>query len=219
VFEIGVGKAVLAYFLGSFVSLVSIVNPLSKIPLFASLTVGVPREVRLSAARRACMYAFAILTVSLFAGGVILEGFGISTGALRIAGGLTVLVVGYRMLFQPPDPAHVQVHDTPGADIAFFPLALPGISGPGSIAVVIGISTEITDIRLVANKAIAYGATVASIACVCVIVWIALRSAHQASRLLGPQGLDALSRLMGFLLICIGVQFIGSGVRSFVAGF
>lgn len=209
-------KALLAYFLGGLVSLLTITNPVSKIPLFLALTGDMDRRKRSDQARRACVYAFVVLSVSLFGGVFILETFGISYGALRIAGGLTVLTVGYRMLFQDadggalPSPAH--------RDIAFFPLAMPGISGPGAIAAVMGIATEIAELKTGGQRLLAYTATVGSIITTCFIVWITLHSAQWVSRLIGPEGLNAATRMMGFLLICIGVQFVGSGVRSFIAG-
>jgi multiple antibiotic resistance protein len=209
-------KAFFAYFLGSLVSLLTITNPVSKIPLFLALVGDMDQVKRDDQARKACLYAVVILTVSLFGGVLILETFGISYGALRVAGGLTVLTVGYRMLFQDPEsaalpsPAH--------RDIAFFPLAMPGISGPGAIATVIGIATEIAELKTGGQRAIAYAATVSSIVATCFIIWLTLHSAKWVSRLIGQEGLNAATRMMGFLLICIGVQFVASGVRSFVAG-
>lgn len=215
-FDILLHKYFIAFLLGSFVSLITIINPASKIPLFVSLTRHFAPAKRRYVASRACMYAFGILTVSLFAGGLILDGFGISPGALRIAGGLVVAVVGYRMLFVSSD-AHqtMQAHHP---NVAFFPLALPGISGPGAIAVVIGFSTEIAELKGPFQQAMAYAGSVVSILISCVIVWLVLRSATRIARWLGDDGTEALTRLMGFLLICIGVQFIGSGVRTFIAG-
>ena len=209
-------KSFFAYFFGSFVGMVTIANPLSKFALFTSLTSSMPREVRLSNARRACLYAFAMIVVLLFAGGYIMEAFGISYGALRIAGGITVGLMGYRMLFAPGE---APVPPRPGTeDVAFFPLAFPGIAGPGMIALAIGISSEIAEIRSVATKSIAYGATVLSAAAVCMVIWLVFRSSRPFTRLVGEQGMDAITRLMGFMLICIGVQFIGSGIRTFIAG-
>ena len=209
-------KTSVAFFLGGLVSLLTITNPLSKIPLFLALTSNMEANMRREQARKACLYAFVILTVSLFAGVFILQGFGISYGALRIAGGLTVAIVGYRMLFQGPD---IRLATGDGThSIAFFPLALPGISGPGAIAVVIGISTEIAELSGGVQQALAYAGTVLSILITCVVMWLVLRSARIVSRLVGSEGMDALSRLMGFLLICIGVQFVGSGIRTFMSG-
>jgi len=210
-------KTFVSFFLGGLVSMLTITNPLSKIPLFLSLTTGMDSHASYQQARKACIYAFTILVVSLFAGVFILEGFGISYGALRIAGGLTVAVLGYRMLFQSQDASKPAPHIAK-REIAFFPLALPGISGPGAIAVVIGISTEIAELRSGVQQVLAYSGTVSSIVLTCFLIWLLLRSAQYVSKIIGEAGMEAMSRLMGFLLVCIGVQFIGSGVRTFIAG-
>lgn len=209
-------KSFLAFLLGSYVSLIAVINPASKIPLFVSLTSHMQGPRRRRVASKACLYALTILVVSLFAGGLILDGFGISYGALRIAGGLVVAVVGYRMLFgSAVDAAAVHAQRS---NVAFFPLALPGISGPGTIATVIGLSTEIAELGSAQQRLLAYSGSLLSIFLACLTMWLVLRSATRLSRLLGQDGTEALTRLMGFLLICIGVQFIGSGVRTFVAG-
>ena len=205
-----------SFFLGSFFSLVTIINPPSAIPLFNALSAPLDERGADRLARDASVYVFAILTVSLFAGGLILASFGISYGALRIAGGIVVAVLGHGMLFGRDE------RGTPEAGAArnpaFFPLALPGISGPGSIAVIIGISTEIREIGGWADTLIAWTATVAAIVCASLLTWLVLRSARSISNRLGPNGIEVMTRLMGFLLICIGVQFVASGIRTFVSG-
>ena len=95
---------------------------------------------------------------------------------------------------------------------------MPGISGPGSIATVIGIATEIAELHTGGERFLAYAGTVGSIVVTCFAIWLTLHSAQYVSRLIGRDGLNAATRMMGFLLICIGVQFIGSGIRSFIAG-
>jgi multiple antibiotic resistance protein len=204
------------FFLGGLVGLMSISNPLSKIPLFVSLTGDMTRRDREAVARKACFYGFALLVFTLFFGVFILEAFGISYGALRIAGGLTVALLGYRMLF---GYGYVGLAAKPGqGNIAVFPLALPAISGPGAIAVVIGISTEIAELKTAALKAAAYAGTVSSILLTCLAIWLTFRTARALSKAMGPDAMEAITRIMGFLLVCIGVQFVASGVRSFVAG-
>jgi len=209
-------KTLVAFFLGGLVSVLTIINPLSKIPLFLALTSGMDAHTTRIQARKACVYAFSILVVSLFAGVFILQAFGISQGALRMAGGLTVAILGYRMLFQTQDAQPAPHVDR--ADIAFFPMALPSISGPGAIAVVIGISTEIAELGSGIQRVQAYVGTVSSILLSCYLVWLTLHSAGYISRLIGRAGMEVMTRLMGFLLVCIGVQFIGSGLRTFIAG-
>jgi multiple antibiotic resistance protein len=204
------------FFLGSLLSVIAIVNPLSKIPLFLSVTSSLERRERNAVAWRACMYGFAILTGALLGGVWVMSAFGVSFAALRIAGGLTLVMLGYRMLFES---RYVLSSSTGGGgNIAFFPLALPGISGPGAIAAVVGISTEIAGLGKLADKTAAYLGAISSIAIVCVVVWLTMRSARTVSRVMGRDGIDVLNRLMGFLLVCIGVQFVGSGIRAFIAG-
>lgn len=207
-------RLVVSFFLGGLVSLSTITNPLSKIPVFLSLSADLEGSVADQEARRACFYGFLLMTGGLFAGVFILEAFGISFGALRIAGGLTVALIGYRMLFGTGDSAPVGG----GASFAFFPLAMPGIAGPGALATVIGISSEIAELSGGMRRLIAYGATVASIAATCLLIWLVLRSARWVSRRLGSEGINVVTRLTGFLLVCIGVQFVASGIRSFIAG-
>ncbi len=204
------------FFLGGLVGLLSISNPLSKIPLFVSLTEDMSARDRAKVARKACFYGFAILTFTLFFGVFILQAFGISFGALRIAGGLTIAALGYRMLF---GYGYVGLTSKGGQrNIAVFPLALPAISGPGAIAVVIGVSTEIAELKTTVNQVVAYAGAVASILLTCILIWLTLRSARFISKVTGPDAMEATTRLMGFLLVCIGVQFVASGTRTFIAG-
>ena len=204
------------FFLGGLVGLMSISNPLSKIPLFVSLTEDMPERERRAVARKACLYGFALLTFTLFFGVFILGAFGISYGALRIAGGLTVALLGYRMLFG--DGYAGLTLKGKRKNVAVFPLALPAISGPGAIAVVIGVSTEIAEMKTYINQIVAYAGAVSSILVTCIAIWLTLRSARFISNITGPDAMEATTRLMGFLLVCIGVQFVGSGVRTFIAG-
>lgn len=128
----------LQYLFGGFVSLIVITNPLSKIPLFISLTQGMSLDVRKKQANWSCYYAAAIMLVSLAAGNLLLVFFGISYGALRISGGFVVGIIGYQMLFGSRDQGGAPVVRRDKDDYSFFPIAMPGISGPGTIAVVIG---------------------------------------------------------------------------------
>ncbi|OHX13513.1 MarC family NAAT transporter [Chromobacterium sphagni] len=208
----------LQFLFGGLLSLITITNPLSKIPLFITLTREMSVSGRDSQARRACVFAAAIMVVSLLAGNLIMAAFGISYGALRIAGGFVVAVLGYRMLFLSQDPGQTPKQSGEREDYAFFPLAMPGISGPGTIAVVIGISTEIAELATLPAKALAFAMTFSAIGLTCVGMWLTLKSSLLISERLGRGGREVMTRLMGFLLICIGVQFVGSGIRTFMAG-
>ena len=207
----------LQFLFGGLLSLISITNPLSKIPLFITLTREMSDSARDNQARRACLFAAVIMVVSLLAGNVIMSAFGISYGALRISGGFVVAVLGYRMLFLSQDPGGAP-RTGEREDYAFFPLAMPGISGPGTIAVVIGISTEIAELSTLSAKTLAFAMTFVAIVGACGGMWLTLKSSPMIAQRLGKGGSEVMTRLMGFLLICIGVQFVGSGIRTFMAG-
>lgn len=206
------------YFLGALVSLLVITNPLSKLPLFVSLTQGMPDDRRFQQANMAAIYAGLIMLVSLIGGNMLLAFFGISYGAMRIAGGLVVAAIGYQMLFGGSSPNKAPIVRRDKDDYAFFPIAMPGIAGPGTIAVVIGFSTEIAEITDYGALAVAFAWTVLAIILTALASWAVMRFSDILTRRLGPSGTLVLSKLMGFLLICIGVQFVGSGIRTFIAG-
>src|SRR5690606_35569421 len=131
------------YILSTVAALLPIVNPLSTVGLVVSITHGLTDAERNVQLKRACVYMFCILTAFLVAGGVIMNFFGISIPGLRIAGGLIVSYIGFRMLF--PETSGISRQEQAEAvekpDISFTPLAMPSLSGPGSIAVVIGIAS------------------------------------------------------------------------------
>jgi multiple antibiotic resistance protein len=176
-----------------------------------TITANLTEQERTEQIRRACIYMFFILTSFLVAGGLIMNFFGISIPGLRIAGGMIVSYLGFRMLF--PDTAAMsrqeQVEAAAKHDVSFTPLAMPGLSGPGSIAVVIGMSATVQESQhiVVGHILIAIG-----VAIVGVISYWVLKAATRLSRVLGVAGMNAMARIMGFLLICIGVQFIINGV-------
>ena len=180
----------LQYLFGGFVSLIVITNPLSKIPLFISLTQGMSLDVRKKQANWSCYYAAAIMLVSLAAGNLLLVFFGISYGALRISGGFVVGIIGYQMLFGSRDQGGAPVVRRDKDDYSFFPIAMPGISGPGTIAVVIGIASEIAELPNVMDMAGAFFMTGVAIVLTCAVTWIVLRSADYISGRLGPSGTE-----------------------------
>lgn len=208
----------LQYFFGALVSLVVITNPVSKIPLFVSLSAGMTKDQRRQQANWAAIYSFLVMIVSLLAGNLILAFFGISYGAMRIAGGLVVAMIGQQMLFGGQTPNKAPLVRRNKEDYSFFPLAMPGIAGPGTIAVVIGFSTEIAEAASTLDMIGPFIMTGLAILATSVIAWITLRSSEYCAEHIGPSGMAVLSKLMGFFLICIGVQFVGSGIRAFIGG-
>jgi multiple antibiotic resistance protein len=189
-------------------------NPFSTAPLFVSLTTEFDERKRGQQALMACIYAFGILVVFLLLGSAIVEFFGISVPGIRVAGGLIISFTGFRMLFPSPPPVA-----PPGAarrenDIAFTPIAMPSLAGPGSISVVLTAAANIKTTHP-DNWALIYIPVIVGMAVVLVISFLVLRTASSAVKFLGAGGIDAMTRIFGFLLICIGMQFLLTGISDF----
>lgn len=189
-------------------------NPFSTAPLFVSLTANFEPKRQHRQAFLACIYAFAILVVFLLLGSAIIDFFSISVPGIRAAGGLIISVVGFRMLFPTLPIAGAGNAADPGQDIAFAPLAMPSLAGPGSIAVVLGAAAHIQSNHPDDWKLI-YVATIIGMAITLLIAFVVLRASSQMVRFLGPGGIDAMTRIFGFLLICIAMQFLLTGIADF----
>ena len=198
--------------------LLPIANPFSTAPVFLAVSTNLDAESKKKLLKLTCIYMFSILIIFLLAGALILSFFGISVSALRIAGGLIITVLGFRMLFPDTgkDKQDVTIHTYEQAKgLAFTPLAMPMLSGPGSIAVIIGMAAKISEndnfmLRLGGYAVVGIGILVTVVIC-----WFVLRSSTRIIKILGPTGIDALTRIMGFILICIGVEFAASGIKGF----
>jgi len=201
----------LLYIVSTVAALLPIVNPLSTVGVVVTITQELTEAERRAQIGRACVYMFCILTAFLVAGGVIMSFFGISIPGLRIAGGLIVSYIGFRMLF--PEASGISRQEQAEAahkhDVSFTPLAMPMLSGPGSIGVVIGIASTAQDgEHVILNHAL----VAIGIAVTAVISYVVLRAAMRLNSVLGATGMNAIARLMGFLLVCIGVQFVINGI-------
>jgi multiple antibiotic resistance protein len=195
----------LLYIVSTVGALLPIVNPLSAVGVVVSITQNLSDDERRAQIARACLYMFGILTAFLVAGGVIMSFFGISIPGLRIAGGLIVSYIGFRMLF--PDTSGISRQERDEAahkpDVSFTPLAMPMLSGPGSI----GVGEHV----ILNHALVAIGIAVTAL-----ISYAVLRAATRLNQVLGATGMNAIARLMGFLLVCIGVQFVINGVGDVI---
>jgi multiple antibiotic resistance protein len=195
--------------IGTVIALLPIINPLAAAPSFLAITEGDSRERRLQQLRHACLYMVGILVSFLIGGTFIMNFFGISIPGLRIAGGFLVAGIGSTMLLGAPrdshrdDPAEAEARAK--RDVSFSPLALPMLSGPGSIAVTVGFTS-------LASHWLDYIAIILGILIVAIISYGVLRLAERTVVLVGVNGMNALTKVMGFLILCIGVQFIVNGV-------
>ena len=188
-------------------------NPFSTAPLFVSLTATFTAKRQKQQAFMACVYAFGILVTFLLLGRAIVGFFNISVPGIRVAGGLIIAFVGFRMLFPTPPPTGANPAETQ-QDVAFTPIAMPSLAGPGSIAVVLAAAAQIHS-RHPAEWLAIYSGILVGMIVTLVIAFVVLRAASQMVRFLGPSGIDAMTRIFGFLLICIGMQFLLTGISDF----
>ena len=198
--------------LGTISALLPIANPLTTVVILPAIAAHLTPVERAQQVRRACYYMAAILIVFLLVGVVLMDFFSISIPGLRIAGGFIVCKFGFNMLF-PPTEHHHEHKINAKRDISFSPLAMPTLSGPGSIAVVISMSTGVHN-QTVLPVWLGYLSVVIGILLVAYLSWLVLHASERLTSLLGPDGIEAVTRIMGFLLICIGVQFVINGIGN-----
>lgn len=193
-----------------FAALFSVINPLGAVPIFVGLTSNDTKAERSRISLWTAINVFIILIISFFIGEYVLKFFGIGIDALRIAGGMIIVSSGFALLtgkFNKTRGVNKKVEDDAQKrnDIALTPLAIPMLAGPGSISLLIAMYQ---DYNKISEKITACMAILA----VAIVIFLVMRSAHYLSRILGASGIVAISRIIGFIVIAIGVQYISSSV-------
>jgi multiple antibiotic resistance protein len=208
-------------FLLALPALFSIVNPLGSAVIFAQVLGARTHAERRWLAGKVAVFSLAVLLASIWSGSFVLNFFGISLGALRLGGGLVVASRAWSLLNAPEEnevrkgeqaePARLT------ADAAFYPLTMPLTTGPGTISVAVALSAE----RPSGGAGVLpfmLGVSAAALA-ISVLIWVAYRYADAVISVLGAGGARVLSRLVAFLLLCIGTQIMVTGVEDLVAAF
>lgn len=209
-----VASRLFSEFLFGFGALFAIINPYGLAFVFLDKTMSLSEDERARVALRVAIYAFGVLLVSLFIGSQILNFFGISIPALRIAGGLVVAVSGWSMLHAPP-PSH-DTHAASAANftaiqkMAFFPLTIPLTTGPGTIATAIAIGTNRPgNLDELFSSSVAWFLIALAVT---TTIYHAYRRSSAMARLFGEEGTGIVTRLSAFLLLCVGVQIMITGI-------
>jgi multiple antibiotic resistance protein len=209
-----------AFFLLAFPALFSIINPLGGAFVFLSATQGFSEATRSRLARQVATYSFFMLNVSMLIGAFVLRIFGISMPVLRLAGGIVIALSAWKLLNAEDDAAergHV-VEEANARDVdqlAFYPLTMPMTTGPGTISVAIALGTGGDgDGNLLVYATQALVTTVL----ICLLIYALYRSASRIARAIGATGTAIVGRLSAFLLFCIGIQVMWTGIAELVAG-
>ncbi|NHM06475.1 MarC family NAAT transporter [Flavobacterium sp. CYK-4] len=199
-----------------FFALFSVLNPIGTVPIFVGLTQDDTKRERSRISLWTSIDVFIILMISFFVGKYVLDFFGITITALRITGGIIIASSGFSLLngrfnknkgINKKVEEEIQVRN----DIALTPLAMPMLAGPGSMSLLITYYQDHNTTAEIIPSCLAILAT-------SLVIFIILRSAHYLSKMLGTSGIVAISRIVGFLTIAIGIQYIISAVLSIIRG-
>ena len=203
-------------FLLAFSALFSIVNPLGAALIFSQVTAARSHAERLALSRRIAVYSALVMLGALWGGAYILNFFGVSLSALRIAGGLVVASRAWSLL-EAPEQNEVRKQEQASEserfdDVAFYPLTMPFTAGPGTIAVAIALGSNLP-VGQPGFGAFFIGASAAALA-VAAVVWLSYASADTLVELLGSSRARVIARLSAFLLLCVGTQITLSGITD-----
>ena len=209
----------MTFFLLAFPALFAIVNPIGGAFVFMAATERMDVVMRALLARWVAIHSFIILNASILIGAYVLQFFGISLPVLRVAGGIVISLSGWRALNTPEDKSEQQPIAGPelkdASRIAFFPLTMPITAGPGAISVAVALGTSRP--ANAADLIVFLGGVVLVTASISVIVYLLYRNALRVADLIGPTGTSIVVRLLSFLLFCIGIQVLWSGVVELIA--
>jgi multiple antibiotic resistance protein len=197
--------------LKSFISLLALINPVGAVPFFLSLTANQTDGERRRTIRIASMSVFCVMTVTTLLGQQIIDFFGISVASLEVGGGIIMLLMAINMLNAQIGNTRSTVEERDEAEmksnVAVVPLAIPLLTGPGSISTAIVYAANS---RHWYDKAglVAIGAILAA------LCFVAMRLAEPIARWIGRTGINIATRLMGLMLSALAVEFIVTGLRA-----
>lgn len=198
-----------------FVGLFALVNPFGIIPVFISMTSYQVPAARNKTNLTAILSVAIILCISLFLGDIILQFFGISIDSFRIAGGILVVTIAMSMisgkLGEDKQNKQEKSETAIRESIGVVPLALPLMAGPGAISSTIVWSTRYHSWQ----NLLGFSISVALFACCC---WLLFRAAPLMVRVLGQTGINVITRIMGLLLMALGIEFVVTGVKALFPG-
>ena len=200
----------ITFLITTFVSLFALINPLSALPVFISLTEHHDAKWRNIQIRKTCVFILIICVCSYFIGYQVLIFFGISIAALKIAGGIMISRSGFLLLnakHKGDIKGKLLKESIEKEDISLSPLATPLLAGPGTISLLINLSIENPEL-------LKTGAIMIAILCIALCIYGIFSIAPRILKYTGQAGLKSFSKIMGFLVLSIGVQMISSSALT-----
>ena len=210
-------NTILNAFLLVYAALFPIVNPIADAPIFLGLTEFCTDAQRNLLARGIALNSFFLLVGSLFVGSHVLEFFGISLPVVRVGGGLVVTAFGWKLLNAEPDTTKTDATSVKTLPDAFYPLTMPLTVGPGSMSVAITLGSQRPKTAGLEQLALLAAGAVAGTVAIALTVYFSYRFAQRLVKLLGPHGTQVVVRLSAFILLCIGIQILWSGLSDLAA--
>ena len=203
----------LTLFVGMFTTLLAIINPLEALPVYLELLEGKDEAEHYRVARLSCFYALLLAFFFLFFGHLILWIFGVPLSMVRIVGGIILMRIGFA-LFSPSSSGAslgsvASGSDDKAEDVAFVPLAMPIMFGPGAIATILGMTSTVKHSEFVFASAVAI---CLAIVATMFVTYLFLAYAKTVLSRIGPKGIDAATRIVGFFVASMGMGLIFHGV-------
>lgn len=205
-----------ALFVSMFTTLLAIINPLEAVPVFLGLLDGKDDEERRRVARKACVNVVLLAFFFLIFGNVLLRLFDVPLSMVRVVGGVILMRLGFELFAPTPGSGLIPSGGSGDQDVSFIPLAMPIMFGPGAIATVIGLTSTIKSSE---HFVLSFSAAAAAIFAATFVTYLSLVYARAILRKIGPQGIDAASRIVGFFVSAMGVGLIFHGTVEFLQAY
>ena len=206
-------------FLFVFAGLFPVVNPLGSAPIFLSFTSACTPQQRNQLALGVALNSFWLLLGSMVFGSVILEFFGITLPVVRVAGGMLVTAMGWKMFGEPGGPKQDAGDGAEEPEViidSFYPLTLPLTVGPGAISVALTIGSHRPRGEFNSHAMLIWGSALVGLLAITLAVYVSYRFAMSLVRSLGQGGVNVLIRLSAFILVCIGIQIAWGGLTDLI---
>lgn len=205
-------QSLLQFTVTAFVMLIVVINPVAVAPIFVAVTSGMGAGERRSVLNRALLIAFGVALFFLLAGRVMLSYLGVTMHAFAVSGGILLFLIALPMLFgqrSSLQSAEDGERNSAGEDVAIFPMAIPMLAGPGTIATVLVLAIQAAgDVRRLGALAVTLGG-------IYLISWPILHASDRLIARMGESKVGIITRVLGIILAALAVQYVFNGITGY----